>query len=56
MAAGYVNQQGLPLNNLIAAGAVICLLPVLLLFPFMQRRFVSGFTTAGLKEQEAVRR
>ncbi|WP_433428802.1 carbohydrate ABC transporter permease [Nonomuraea sp. CA-141351] len=49
MAAGYVNEQGLPLNNLVAAGAVIYLLPVLVLFLFMQRRFVSGFTTAGLK-------
>ncbi|WP_328988543.1 carbohydrate ABC transporter permease [Kribbella sp. NBC_01245] len=49
MASGYVNAQGLPLNNLIAAGAVMYVLPVLVLFMFMQRRFVSGFSTAGLK-------
>ncbi|MGZ0148756.1 carbohydrate ABC transporter permease [Kribbella sp. WER1] len=49
MASGYVNSQGLPLNNLVAAGAVLYVLPVLLLFLFMQRRFVSGFNTSGLK-------
>jgi ABC-type glycerol-3-phosphate transport system permease component len=49
MAAGYVNEKGLPLNNLVAAGAVMYVLPVLVLFMFMQRRFVSGFTTTGIK-------
>lgn len=49
MAVGYVNQQGLPLNNLVAAGAVMYVLPVLVMFLFMQRRFVSGFTTTGIK-------
>jgi multiple sugar transport system permease protein len=49
MAAGYVNEKGLPMNNLVAAGAVMYVLPVLVLFMFMQKRFVSGFTTAGLK-------
>jgi multiple sugar transport system permease protein len=49
MATGYVNGQGLPLNNLIAAGAVMYVLPVLVLFMFMQRRFVSGFSTTGIK-------
>ena len=37
------------MNNLVAAGAVMYVLPVLVLFPFMQRRFVSGFSTSGIK-------
>jgi ABC-type glycerol-3-phosphate transport system permease component len=49
MAVGYVNEKGLPLNNLIAAGAVMYVLPVLVLFLVMQRRFISGFSTSGLK-------
>lgn len=43
------NEKGLPLNNLIAAGAVMYVLPVLVLFLVMQRRFISGFSTSGLK-------
>ena len=49
MATGYVNDKGLPMNNLVAAGAVMYVLPVLVLFLFMQRRFVSGFSTSGIK-------
>ena len=49
MATGYVNDKGLPMNNLVAAGAVMYVLPVLILFLFMQRRFVSGFSTSGIK-------
>jgi multiple sugar transport system permease protein len=49
MATGYVNDKGLPMNNLVAAGAVMYVLPVLVLFMFMQRRFVSGFSTSGIK-------
>jgi multiple sugar transport system permease protein len=49
MATGYVNDKGLPLNNLVAAGAVMYVLPVLVLFMFMQKRFVSGFSTSGIK-------
>lgn len=49
LASGYVNAQGLPLNNLVAAGAVMYVLPVLALFLVMQRRFISGISTAGLK-------
>ncbi|MGW3955768.1 carbohydrate ABC transporter permease [Streptomyces sp. NPDC004752] len=46
---GYVNPHGEILNNLLAAGTVMYVLPVLLLFLIMQRGFVSGIATSGLK-------
>lgn len=49
LSSGYVNAQGLPLHNLVAAGAVMYVLPVLALFLIAQRGFVAGFATAGLK-------
>lgn len=49
LATGYHNAQGAPLNNLVAAGAVMYVVPVLALFLIMQRGFVSGIATSGLK-------
>jgi ABC-type maltose transport system permease subunit len=37
------------MNNAVAAGAVMYVLPVLALFLIMQRGFVSGIATSGLK-------
>jgi ABC-type maltose transport system permease subunit len=49
LATGYLNDQGAPMNNAVAAGAVMYVLPVLALFLIMQRGFVSGISTSGLK-------
>ncbi|MFF4258733.1 carbohydrate ABC transporter permease [Streptomyces sp. NPDC001663] len=49
LATGYVNAQGTPLTNLVAAGAVMYVLPVLALFLILQRGFVAGIATSGLK-------
>ncbi|WP_309107335.1 carbohydrate ABC transporter permease [Arthrobacter sp.] len=46
---GYVNSQGFPINNLLAAGAVLYVLPVLIMFFFVQRSYVNGFATSGMK-------
>ena len=46
---GYVNSQGFPVNNLLAAGAVLYVLPVLIMFFFVQRSYVRGFATSGMK-------
>ncbi|WP_458113935.1 carbohydrate ABC transporter permease [Arthrobacter sp. R1-13] len=46
---GYVNSQGFPVNNLLAAGAVLYVLPVLIMFFFVQRSYVNGFATSGMK-------
>lgn len=49
LATGYFNERGAPLNNLVAAGAVMYVVPVLVLFLIVQRGFVSGIATSGLK-------
>jgi ABC-type glycerol-3-phosphate transport system permease component len=49
ISSGYVNQQGFPLNNLIAAGSVLYVVPVVVIFLFVQRHYVQGFTGAGIK-------
>lgn len=49
LAKGYFNQHGEPLSNLVAAGTVMYIVPVLALFLIMQRGFVSGIATSGLK-------
>ncbi|WP_410813336.1 carbohydrate ABC transporter permease [Micromonospora sp. 067-2] len=45
----YVNPQGQPINQLMAAGAILYTLPVLVIYLFMQRSFVRGFATSGIK-------
>jgi multiple sugar transport system permease protein len=49
VASGYVNNEGYPLYNLLASGALLYVVPVILLFLFAQRSYVRGFATAGLK-------
>ncbi|MGW1024700.1 carbohydrate ABC transporter permease [Streptomyces sp. NPDC002577] len=49
LATGYVNSHGEPMGNLVAAGAVMYVVPVLALFLIMQRGFISGISTSGLK-------
>ncbi|MBA2950128.1 carbohydrate ABC transporter permease [Streptomyces himalayensis] len=49
LAGGYVNAHGEPMPNLVASGAVMYVVPVLVLFLIMQRGFVSGIATSGLK-------
>jgi multiple sugar transport system permease protein len=49
ISSGYINAQGFPLKNLIAAGSVLYVVPVLLIFLFVQRHYVQGFNASGIK-------
>ncbi|MGR6974514.1 carbohydrate ABC transporter permease [Streptomyces cynarae] len=49
ISTSYVNAQGLPVNNWIAAGTVMYVVPILLIFLVAQRGFVTGMSTSGLK-------
>lgn len=49
IATGYVNEHGSGLFTVVAAGAVMYIVPVLLLFMVLQRGFVRGVATSGLK-------
>ncbi|MBR7827214.1 carbohydrate ABC transporter permease [Actinospica sp. MGRD01-02] len=49
VSSGYTNQAGYPLYNLLASGAMLYVIPVVLLFLFAQRSYVRGFANSGLK-------
>ena len=49
MTIGYVDPHGNPLTNVIAAGSIFYILPVLVIFFFAQRYFVKGIVTTGIK-------
>jgi ABC-type glycerol-3-phosphate transport system permease component len=49
VASGYINNEGYPVYNLLAGGALLYVVPVILLFLFAQRSYVRGFATTGLK-------
>lgn len=49
LSSGYVNERGFPLNNLIAAGSILYVIPVVLVFFFVQRRYTENFSAAGIK-------
>jgi len=49
LATGYVDSQGNVLPQILSAGTVIYILPVVVLFFFAQRFFVQGIVTTGLK-------
>jgi multiple sugar transport system permease protein len=49
VATGYQNSQGYPVYNLLAGGALLYVVPVILLFLFAQRSYVRGLATTGLK-------
>lgn len=46
---GYTTPAGTPLDNALAAGAVLYILPILVVFLVLQRGFVNGFVTSGMK-------
>ncbi|HEY9293757.1 MAG TPA: carbohydrate ABC transporter permease [Microlunatus sp.] len=46
---GYTTPAGTPMDNALAAGAVLYILPILVIFLVLQRGFVSGFATSGMK-------
>lgn len=45
----YVTTGGMPVNNLLAAGSVMYVVPILLIFLVAQRGFIAGMSTSGLK-------
>ncbi|GAA4777552.1 carbohydrate ABC transporter permease [Microbacterium gilvum] len=49
LTTGYVNDQGFPLNNLIAAASILYVVPMIIVFLFAQRSYVAGFATSGIK-------
>jgi multiple sugar transport system permease protein len=49
VSTAYTDPYGSPLLTVIAAGAVLYVLPVMLVFVFAQRFFVRGIVTSGLK-------
>lgn len=46
---GYVDAHGNTINTLLAAGALMFAAPVVVLFFVLQRAFVQGFATSGMK-------
>jgi len=51
VSAGLANLQGqfVTKYQLIMAGAVITTAPIIVLFIFLQRQFIQGFSSSGLK-------
>lgn len=49
IARGYVDKQGRTLPNVLAAGIVFYVLPIVVLFAFAQRMFVRGLMSSGIK-------
>lgn len=49
VSSGYVNTAGYPVSNLLAAGALLYVVPVVVLFLFAQRSYVRGLVNTGIK-------
>jgi multiple sugar transport system permease protein len=49
MSAGYLDAHGNPLTTIQAAGALLYIIPEIVIFIFAQRYFVRGFVTSGMK-------
>lgn len=49
VSSGYVTSTGYPVYNLLAGGAFLYVIPVVLLFLVAQRSYVRGFANSGLK-------
>lgn len=49
VAGAFTNEQGFPENNLIAAASILYVIPMIVVFIFAQRSYVSGFSTSGIK-------
>ena len=47
--SGYTNQAGYTLYNLLSGGALLYVIPVVMLFLLAQRSYVRGFANSGLK-------
>lgn len=47
--SGYTDENNYTINTLLAAGALMFAVPVIVLFFVLQRYFVQGFATSGLK-------
>lgn len=49
LSGGYTTAAGTPVYTALAAGSLLYVLPVLILFIIAQRGFINGFVTSGLK-------
>ena len=49
LAGGYVDSQGHPLNQLIAAGSILYVIPVVVIFILAQPQYVQGVSGSGIK-------
>ncbi|GCE15124.1 sugar ABC transporter permease [Tengunoibacter tsumagoiensis] len=49
IANGYSDPTGMPFTNILAAGTLLYIVPILILFLFAQRTFVRGIVLSGLK-------
>jgi ABC-type glycerol-3-phosphate transport system permease component len=49
MASGYSSPVNLPVQNVNAAGSIIYVLPVLVIFFFAQRFYVRSLVSSSLK-------
>jgi multiple sugar transport system permease protein len=49
VASDYVDPQSTTINHLVAAGALMFAAPVVIMFLLLQRYFVQGIATAGMK-------
>lgn len=49
MSAGYTDAHGNALTSVLAAGSILYVIPVMVLFSVLQRYFVRGIVTSGLK-------
>lgn len=49
IAHGYVVDQGITVPNLLAAGSLLYLIPVIVIFLIAQRSYVRGFVSSGIK-------
>lgn len=49
LSTGYTNTQGIPLENVLAAGCILYIIPMLIVFFVAQRYFTRGIVTTGLK-------
>ena len=49
MSVGYTDPHNLPLLNVLSAGILIYLVPIVVLFLVAQRYFLQGIVTSGLK-------
>jgi len=49
LSTGYLDPASNPLPTVVAAGAILYILPVIVLFLVVQRAYVQGHATSGIK-------